>query len=140
MAVIGPHAEAGMISGGGSAQVDPPGRKDPKWQEKVWFPTSPLEAIRAKRASLRVAFDSGANPASAAELAGKSDVALVFAYQWTSEDMDLPNLSLPENQDALIEKVAQANPRTIVVLETGTPVTMPWLEKVSRVGETWYAD
>jgi beta-glucosidase len=53
--------------------------------------------------------------------------------------MDLPNLSLPENQDALIEQVAAANPRTIVVLETGTAVTMPWLDKVSGVVEAWYA-
>jgi len=139
IAVIGTHADMGMISGGGSAQVDPPGSKEPKWQDKVWFPTSPLQAIRAKGANLRVAFDSGANPESAAELASKSDVALVFVYQWTSEDFDLPNLSLPENQDALIEKVAQANPRTIVVLETGTAVTMPWLDKVSGVVEAWYA-
>ena len=139
IAVIGSHADTSMISGGGSAQVDPPGSKEPKWQAKVWFPTSPLQAIRAKRANLRVAFDSGADPASAAELASKSDVALVFVYQWTSEDMDLPNLSLPENQDALIEKVARANPRTIVVLETGTAVTMPWLDKVSGVVEAWYA-
>ena len=47
--------------------------------------------------------------------------------------MDLPDLSLPENQDALIEQVAAANPQTIVVLETGTAVTMPWLDKVSGV-------
>ena len=52
--------------------------------------------------------------------------------------MDLPNLSLPENQDALIEQVAEANPRTIVVLETGTAVTMPWIDKVSGVLEAWY--
>jgi beta-glucosidase len=88
---------------------------------------------------MQVAFDSGANPASAAELAKKSDIALVFVYQWMSEDMDLPDLSLPENQEALIEKVAEANPRTIVVLETGTAVTMPWLDKVSGVVEAWYA-
>jgi len=86
---------------------------------KSGFPTSPLQAIRAKQANLRVAFDSGANPESAGKLASKSDVALVFAYQWMSEEMDLPNLSLPENQDALIEKVAKANPHTIVILETG---------------------
>jgi len=139
IAVIGAHADTGMISGGGSAQVDPPGSKEPKWQDQVWFPTSPLQTIRTKGANLQVAFDSGANPASAAELASKSDVALVFVYQWTSEDMDLPNLSLPENQDALIEKVAQANPRTIVILETGTAVTMPWLDKVRGVVEAWYA-
>jgi len=139
IAVIGSHADTGMISGGGSAQVDPPGSKKPKWQDKVWFPTSPLQAIRARHANLRVAFDSGGNPASAAELASKSDVALIFVYQWMSEDMDLPNLSLPENQDVLIEKVAQANPRTIVILETGTAVIMPWIDKVSGVMEAWYA-
>jgi beta-glucosidase len=56
-----------------------------------------------------------------------------------TEDIDLPNLSLPENQDALIEKVAEANPHTIVVLETGTSVTMPWINKVGGVLEAWYA-
>ena len=111
----------------------------PKWQDHVWFPTSPLKAVTAKAPGVNVQFDSGENPASAAALAQKSDVAIVFAYQWTSEDMDLPNLSLPENQDALIEQVAAANPRTIVVLETGTAVLMPWLDKVSAVVEAWYA-
>jgi beta-glucosidase len=53
--------------------------------------------------------------------------------------MDLPNLSLSDNQDALIEQVAAANPHTIVVLETGSAVTMPWLDKVSGVVETWFA-
>jgi len=138
IAVIGPHADTGMISGGGSAQVDPPGRPPSHWLEQVWFPTSPLKAVRAKAPGASVEFDSGADPASAAALAKKADVALVFAYQWTSEGMDLPSLSLPENQDALIEQVAEANPHTIVVLETGTAVTMPWLEKVSGVLEAWY--
>jgi len=86
-----------------------------------------------------VEFDSGADRASAAALARKSDVAIVFAYQWTSEDFDLPSLSLPENQDALIEQVAAANPRTIVVLETGSAVTMPWLGQVRGILEAWYA-
>jgi beta-glucosidase len=139
VAVIGPNADTSMISGGGSAQVDPPGRPAPKWLEHVWFPSSPLKAVCAKVPGATVAFDSGTNPAAAAELAKKSDVAIVFAYQWSSEDMDLPSLSLPDNQDALIEQVAAANPRTIVVLETGTAITMPWLDKVSAVLEAWYA-
>lgn len=139
IAVIGPHADTGMISGGGSAQVDPPGQPAAKWQEKVWFPTSPLKAIRAKAPNAEVVFDSGGDPASAASVAKKADVAIVFVYQWESEGMDLPNLSLPENQDALIEQVAAANAHTIVVLETGTAVTMPWLDKVSGVLEVWYA-
>jgi beta-glucosidase len=86
-----------------------------------------------------VQFDSGANPASAAALAKQVDVAIVFAYQWMSEDMDLPSLSLPDGQDALIEQAAAANPRTIVVLETGSVVTMPWINSVSAVVEAWYA-
>jgi beta-glucosidase len=139
IAIIGAHADTGMISGGGSAQVDPPGRPGAKWQEHIWFPSSPLKAVRAKVPDANVQFDAGENPESAAELAKKSDVAIVFVHQWTSEGKDLPNLSLPENQDRLIEQVATANPRTIVVLETGTAVTMPWIEKVSGIVEAWYA-
>jgi len=139
IAVIGPHADTSMISGGGSAQVDPPGGVEPKWKEVIWFPTSPLKAIAAKVPGANVQFNSGAEPDSAAELAKKCDVAIVFAYQWTSEDMDLPSLSLPDKQDAIIQQVAAANPHTIVVLETGSAVTMPWLNQVSGVLEAWYA-
>jgi beta-glucosidase len=139
IAVIGPHADTGMISGGGSAQVDPPGQPAAPWQSKVWFPTSPLKAVSAAGPGIKVQFDSGSDPASAAALARRSDVAIVFAYEWMSEGTDLPNLSLPENQDALIDQVAAANPRTIVVLETGTVVLMPWLDKVGGVLEAWYA-
>ena len=64
---------------------------------------------------------------------------IVFAYQWLAEDMDVKSLSLPDNQDAMIERVAEANPRTIVVLETGSAVTMPWVNKVAGVLEAWYA-
>jgi beta-glucosidase len=139
IAIIGMNADTGMISGGGSAQVDPPGRLPTKWQEHVWFPTSPLKAVSAKAPGAKVQFESGTDPAAAAALAKNSDVAIVFAYQWESEGMDLPDLSLPDKQDALIAQVAAANPRTIVVLETGTAVTMPWIDKVSGVLESWYA-
>ena len=147
IAVIGPHADVGMISGGGSAQVDPPignailppGKGQTRWLEPVWFPTSPLKSIRAKAPGAKVQFDSGADPASAAALAKNSDVALIFAYQWESEDMDLPSLALPENQDELITKVAQANPHTVVIVESGGPVTMPWADKVSGILEAWFA-
>jgi beta-glucosidase len=139
IAIIGFNADKGMISGGGSAQVDPAGGAQPKWLEHVWFPTSPLKAVKAKVPTADVKFDSGKDPAVAATLAKSSDIAIVFAHQWTSEGMDLPDLSLPDNQDALIAAVAAANPRTIVVLETGTAVTMPWIDKVSGVLEVWYA-
>jgi len=138
IAVIGPHASEGMMSGGGSAQVDAPGRPSAGWQAQVWFPPSPALTLQAKFPAAKVQFDSGKDPASAAALAKSSDVAIVFAYQWESEGMDLPNLTLPVMQDELIEAVAAANPKTIVVLETGTAVTMPWLDKVGAVLEAWY--
>ena len=104
----------------------------------MWFPTSPLKAIAAKASGVSVRY-GGSEPAAAAEAAKDADVAIVFAYQWESEGMDLPDLSLPDHQDALIEQVAAANPHTIVVLETGTAVTMPWLDKIDGVVEAWYA-
>jgi beta-glucosidase len=62
----------------------------------------------------------------------------VFVEQWAAESFDLPTLALPGNQDALVEAVAKANPRTIVVLETNGAVTMPWLDHVGAVLEAWY--
>ncbi|MGA7895226.1 MAG: glycoside hydrolase family 3 C-terminal domain-containing protein [Candidatus Sulfotelmatobacter sp.] len=146
IAVIGTHSDVGMISGGGSAQVDPPGgnaimppgKGRTTWQEHIWFPTSPLKAIRAEAPHASVQYNSGTDPASAAALAKTADVAIVFAYQWESEGMDLDSLSLPEQQDDLIAKVAAANPHTVVVLETGSPVTMPWADQVSGILEAWY--
>jgi beta-glucosidase len=146
IAVIDAHADVGMISGGGSAQVDPPGgnaimppgQGRTYWQAHIWFPTSPLKAIRAMAPHAEVQYDPGTDPASAATLAKTADIAIVFAHQWESEGMDLDNLSLPDHQDDLIAKVAAANPRTIVVLETGSPVTMPWVDRVSGILEAWY--
>jgi beta-glucosidase len=147
IAVIGAHSDVGMISGGGSAQVDPPGgnaimppgKGATTWQAQIWFPTSPLAAIRAKAPRANVQYDPGTDISSAAALARTADVAIVFAYQWESEGMDLDSLSLSGNQNDLIEKVAAANPHTIVVLETGGPATMPWVDQVSGILETWYA-
>jgi beta-glucosidase len=146
IAVIGAHSDVGMISGGGSAQVDPPGgnaimppgQGRTTWQAHIWFPTSPLKAIRAQASHANVQYDPGTDPAAAAALAKKADVAIVFAYQWESEGMDLDSLALPEHQDDLIAKVAAANSHTIVVLETGSPVTMPWTDRVSGILEAWY--
>jgi len=146
IAVIGAHSDVGMISGGGSAQVDPPGgnaimppgKGGTTWQAHIWFPTSPLKAIKASAPRANVQYDPGTDAAAAAALAKTADVAIVFAYQWESEGMDLDSLSLPENQDDLIAKVAAANPRTIVVLETGSPVIMPWAKQVSGILEVWY--
>jgi beta-glucosidase len=83
-------------------------------------------------------FRDGRYIADAVEAARRSDVAIVFATEWRTEGLDQPDLSLPDGQDALIAAVAAANPRTIVVLETGGPVAMPWLDKTAAVLEAWY--
>jgi len=147
IAVIGSHSDVGMISGGGSAQVDPvggnaiapPGKGQTRWLQEIWFPTSPLKAIQERAPQATVKYDSGEDAGKAAEVAKSADVAIVFAYQWASEGMDLKSLTLPHNQDELIAKVAAANPHTIVVLETGNPVTMPWVAAPAAILEAWYA-
>jgi beta-glucosidase len=145
IALIGSHADVGVLSGGGSAQVDAPGGNaiDPRaggsiWGKPVYFPSSPLKFIRAKSPQANVQFASGEDKAEAVKLAKNSSVAIVFVNQWMSEGHDAPTLSLPNNQDALVEAVAAANPNTIVVLETGGPVSMPWANKVKGIVEMWY--
>ena len=149
IAIIGSHADVGVISGGGSAQVDPPGGSAVALPEQpggrgrgpnigVYFPDPPLQAIRAKAPQAKVAYDGGADPAAAAALAKSSDVAIVFVNQPMSEGRDAATLTLPENQDALVDAVAAANPHTIVVLETGGPVAMPWADRVSGIMAAFY--
>jgi len=138
IAVIGSHADTGMMSGGGSAQVDAPGSGPSPWGRPVWFPTPPLKAIRAKAPQAKVEFNDGADPAAAAALAKMSAVAIVFVNQPTSEGADLRTLKLPGDQDKLVSAVAAANPHTIVVLETGGAAAMPWIDQVSGAIEVWY--
>ena len=76
--------------------------------------------------------------AAAATAASQHTVAVVVVNDNESEDGDRQNLTLPGAQDDLIAAVAAANPRTIVVLNTGAPVLMPWLNSVSSVLESWY--
>ncbi|MCD4686070.1 MAG: glycoside hydrolase family 3 C-terminal domain-containing protein [Anaerolineae bacterium] len=77
----------------------------------------------------------------AVELAAKADVALIFVgsnSDWESEGSDRPHMDLVGEQNLLIERVAAANPNTVVILTTGSPVTMPWLDRVRGVLETWF--
>ena len=143
IAIIGSHADVGILSGGGSAQVDSPGGDavtggPTKWGEAVYFPSSPLKNIQAKAPQAKIAYADGKDLSAAAALAKSSQIAIVFVTQPMSEGRDAETLSLPDNQDALVEAVAAANPKTIVVLETGGPVTMPWSEKVAGIAEIWY--
>jgi len=155
--IIGGYADLGVMSGGGSSQVIPIGNtpamevmaggsvwESPSQSQQipsgtiVLDPPSPYAAIREQAPWARVVFYDGSDINKAAALARTSDVVIVFAQQWTAESWDVPDLSLPVNQDDLINAVADANPRTVVVLETGAPVLMPWHDKVGAVLEAWY--
>jgi len=104
----------------------------------IFDPPSPLEAIRRQFPGARVDFDDGASPARAAKAAAQAEAVILFADQWKTESADAPSLDLPGEQDALIDAVTRANPRTVVVLETGGPVLMPWLDRTAAVLEAWY--
>jgi beta-glucosidase len=143
--VIGAHADVGVLSGGGSSQVYPAGGMavpgiEPLWWPGpvVYYPSSPLAQIRALAGGAEVVFHDGKDAAAAAKLAQGADAVLLFAEQWIGEANDAQNLSLPKQQDSLITSVASANPNTVVVLETGGPVLMPWLDQVGAVLAAWY--
>jgi beta-glucosidase len=139
IAIIGSHADVGVLSGGGSGRVDPIGGNAVADADGfVWHRSSPLKSIRAQAPHATVAYDPGTDAKAAAALAKASDVAIVFVNQPTSEGDDVRSLSLPGNQDALVAAIAAANPHTIVVIESGGPVTMPWIDRVSAVLEAWY--
>jgi beta-glucosidase len=75
----------------------------------------------------------------AARQAASCDVAVVIASHALGEGMDRTSLALPGDQDRLIAAVAAANPRTVVVLNTGGPVLMPWRDQVGAVLQAWHA-
>jgi beta-glucosidase len=148
VALIGGHADVGVVSGGGSAQVDAPGGSPvpppaptgvmDAFIRPEWMPSSPLRALTAKLPTARVTFTAGTDLAAASAAAKNSDVAIVFVYQWESEGMDLKTLALSDEQNKLVEAVAAANPKTIVVVESGGPATMPWVDQVPGVVEAWF--
>jgi beta-glucosidase len=78
---------------------------------------------------------------AAVALANRSDVVIVVAgltKEWETEGSDRVNMDLPGEQNALIERIAAANPNTVVVLNAGSPLHMPWLDKVAAVLQSWY--
>ncbi len=144
--LIGRMADKGVLSGGGSSQVVPDDavRADgePKrmffGQPKLYDPSSPLDALREGLPSTAVDFVDGSDVDAAVRAARDADVVVLVAEQWSNESLDHGTLALPHGQDALIAAVVSANPRTVVVLQTGGAVTMPWLAAVPAVLEAWY--
>jgi beta-glucosidase len=144
--VVGGHADVGVLQGGGSSQVNPvggaalsiPSPGEPIYHRKLYSPSAPLEALRQMLPAADITFDDGSDVKRAAAAAHDAGLVLVFAEQFTQEGRDVPTLSLPDGQDELIDAIGSSNPRTVVVLETGGPVLMPWLDKVGAVLAAWY--
>jgi beta-glucosidase len=158
IAVIGERSDSGMLSGGGSSQVIPigdnpssefllggpvitlgNGAKYNPLDHLVFDPPSPLAEIKAEAPHALVRFDDGSDLAAMTKLAHDSDVAIYFARKWRTENEDIASLDLPDRETQMINAVLAANPHTIVVLETGGPALMPWVDQAQGVIEAWYA-
>jgi beta-glucosidase len=144
LALIGGHADRGVISGGGSSTVFPPGgnavsgAQPAGWPGPVvYLPSSPLGAIMGQAPQAQIRYVPGDNVAAAVRAAKWADRVIVFATQWAAESQDVA-LRLDGDQNQLIAAVGAANPHTVVVLETGGPVLMPWLRQVAGVVEAWF--
>jgi beta-glucosidase len=129
VALIGPYAIRTLTGGSGSADVLP------------LYTIEPFNGLRAEilPAGFRngVQVSDGNDPAAAAKLAKACEVAIVMVGANEGEGADHP-IDLSPDQNRLIEMVAAANPKTIVVLKTGSAVPMPWIDKVAGVLEAWY--
>jgi beta-glucosidase len=146
--LIGGHADVGVLSGGGSSQVRSVGGVPieipltsgaaASFVRVTYHNSSPLKAIRAIAPGAQIIYVDSKDPAAAAAAARDADIAIVFATQWATEAEDNRDIALPDNQDALIDAVAAAQSKTVVVLETGGPVLMPWIDRVPAVVEAWY--
>jgi beta-glucosidase len=149
VAVIGGHADVGVVAGYGSSAVVPAGGYadvipiggeglEAGMRKLYLLPSSPLSELRKQLLNARIEFDPGVSPAEAALAARRADIAIVFAVRAEGEGFDSADLSLPGGQDALIAAVSAANPNTVVVLETGNPVAMPWKDSVNAIVQAWY--
>lgn len=146
--VVGGHADIAVLSGGGSSQVRPVGgfaleeRQTgggmAAFAKRSYGGTAPLAALKSLRPNAQISFVDGSDPVAAAAAAKAADIAIVFAEKWSTEAADQKDLSLDGNADSLIAAVAAANPRTVVVLETGNPVAMPWRDQVSAIVAAWF--
>lgn len=129
VALIGPYAVRALPGGSGSADV---------------LPTYTIEPSNGVRQQLlpggfasRLETIDGNDLEEAAKLAKESEVAIVMVGANQGEGSDHP-IDLSPAQNKLIEIVAGANPKTVVVLKTGSAITMPWIDRVAAVIEAWY--
>jgi beta-glucosidase len=149
IAVIGGYAQTGVPIGCGSSAVVPPGGfadvipiggpgLTAGLRNLYLLPSRPLDELRKRLPNAQIEFDPGISPAEAVLAARRADIAIVFAIRVEGEGFDSADLSLPWGQDAVIAAVAAANANTVVVLETGNPVAMPWRDSVNAIVQAWY--
>ncbi|MGU5814547.1 beta-glucosidase [Aeromonas hydrophila] len=159
IAVIGLNADKGVLGGGGSGAA-------PVYYESqvtdcdtnpasiyancpVFMGVTPVEALKAKFPNSQISYYNGENTNEAVTAADNADVTIVFAGVWGNEASDNMDLSLANpdndktgifkyNQDDLIAAVATKAKKTVVVLENGSAVKMPWVSEVDAILETWY--
>jgi beta-glucosidase len=125
IALIGPFAGGAKTGGGGSSAVVP------------LHTVTPFAGLKAEAGGATITTDSGSVINSAQAIAKAADVAIVMVGDNRSEGHDTP-IALSGNQDALVAAIAAANPRTIVVLKTGSVALMPWASAVPAIVEAWY--
>ncbi|KAI2602541.1 glycoside hydrolase family 3 protein [Hypoxylon sp. NC1633] len=138
----------------GSATVEEKGfyelKKGKKYTFEVTFGSSPTSklgggAVLLKGGALRVGGCKVVNPkaeiAHAVELARDAEQVIICAglnAEWETEGNDRADMKLPPGLDDLIGAVAKANPNTAVVMQSGTPVEMPWVRDVGAIVHAWY--
>jgi len=126
IAVIGPYAGSAMTGGGGSSQVSP------------IYTVTPVTGIQNVVGSgVTVNYDDGSDTTTAASAAAAANVAIVMVGDSEAEGSD-DSISLSGNQDALVEAVVAAQPKTIVVMKSGTGILMPWASSVPAILQAWY--
>jgi len=143
--IVGEHADHGVLCGGGSSAVTPIGSLQLPGTSimgmavaKVVQPSSLVTAIEEESGARDVVFVDGTDRQQVLDGARSADAVIVFAQEWRSEGLDAVGLALPDGQDALIDAIAGVNPATVVVIQSGGPVTMPWRDSVAAILAAWY--
>lgn len=150
IAVIGGYGNLGtVLGGGGSSLMQPTGGTALDFQfggegplarlfELKLIAPGPVDAIRKEWPDANVIYNPGLFPAQAVALAKRADIVILNGIRFEGEGYDLPDMSLPAGQDALFDAVLSANPNSIVILQTGNPVAMPWHDKAKAIIQAWY--
>ena len=150
VAVIGGYGHLGQVLGGGGSSLMEPtggttldihlggeGQVQALPNLKLVAP-GPVEALRREIPNAQIIYNPGRFPAEAALLAKRADIVILNLIRYEGEGFDSPDMSLPDGQDALAQAVLAANPNSVVVLQTGNPVAMPWRNGAAAIVEAWY--